>query len=157
MTDDPFRAPKARLSDADTGPDLAARPASVTLACRLLWATLIIGALSMIPGVRTGLWSGVGENAGAGAFALGFIVAMTVLEAWLIRLVSHGRGWARWLLLAYLLAGWLMTFSDFSESIGQGMAAVVIDLSTGIAEVVAICLLFLSNGRFWFGKPGASG
>ena len=152
MTDDPFRAPKARLSDADTGPDLAARPASVTLACRLLWATLIIGALSMIPGVRTGLWSGVGENAGAGAFALGFIVAMTVLEAWLIRLVSHGRGWARWLLLAYLLAGWLMTFSDFSATIDQGMVAVIVDLVSGVAEMIAIGLLFLGRGRAWYCK-----
>ena len=152
MTDDPFRAPKARLSDADTGPDLAARPASVTLACRLLWATLIIGVLSMIPGVRTGLWSGVGENAGAGAFALGFIVAMTVLEAWLIRLVSHGRGWARWLLLGYLLLGWLLTLSDFSASIEQGMVAVVVDLVSAIAEMIAVGLLFLSRGRAWFRK-----
>lgn len=158
MSSDPFKAPTANVADPDNVPrDREPRPPPVTLACRLLWATVVLDLLSLVPGVRAGLWSGYDETPGAVVVAMVFVLVMTGIEIWLIRLVAHRHGWARWALLIYLITGWLMTFSDFSESIGQGMAAVVIDLSTGIAEVVAICLLFLSNGRFWFGKPGASG
>jgi hypothetical protein len=150
MTTDPYKAPKAQVADVDVGPDLASRPASVTLACRLLWVTLALGVLSLVPEVRTGLWVGLEKTPGAVVFMVGFVAAMTLIEAWLIRLVARRHGWARWALLVYLIVGWLMTFSDFSVSIEQGMIAVVIDLVCGVAEMVAAGLLFLSAGRMWF-------
>jgi hypothetical protein len=152
MTDDPYKAPRAHVADIEPGPDLASRPPSVTLACRLLWATLALGLLSLIPGVRNDLWTEFDKVPGAIVFMIGFVAVMTLLEAWLIRLVSRRQGWARWALLGYLIAGWLMTFSDFSVSIDQGMAAVIIDLVAGFGELVAVGLLFLSGGRLWFAK-----
>jgi len=152
MTTDPYKAPKAPVADVDIGQDAVPRPASVTLACRLLWATLALGVLSLVPGVRTGLWVDLEKVPGAVALMLGFVAAMLLIEAWLIRLVARCHGWARWGLLVYLIVGWLMTFSDFSASIEQGMIAVVIDLVTGAAEMLAMGLLFLSAGRTWFGS-----
>jgi len=157
MTNDPFRAPEARVADADSRPDPASRPPSVTLACRLLWATLFVGVLSLIPGVRSGLWSGLDQSPGGVAFVVGFAAVTTVFEAWLILSVGRRRGWARWLLLAYLLMGWLTTFSDFSTSIDEGMAAVIVDLASGIAEMVAAGLLFLGSDRTWFEMEADSG
>jgi len=150
MTIDPYKAPKALVADVDVERDLASRPASVTLACRLLWATIVLGLLSLIPGIRNDLWSDYARTPDAVIFAMAFVVVVALLEAWLIRLVAQRHGWARWALLFYLIAGWLMTFSDFSSSIDQGMAAVIIDLASGITEVVAAWLLFLGRGRIWF-------
>jgi hypothetical protein len=150
MTIDPFKAPKAHVADVDIDRALASRPASVTLACRLLWATIALGLVSLVPGVRNGLWTAYAQTPAAIVVALGFTMLMIALEAWLIRLVSRRHGWARWALLGLLILGWVLTFSDFSVSIDQGMAAVVIDLVVGMAEMVAAGLLFLSGGRTWF-------
>lgn len=156
-TDDPFRAPTAQVADRDIARNQSPRPASITLACRLLWATIVVGLLSLIPGVRHGLWDDYVNSPVAVLLILGIIALMTGIEIWLIRLVARRHDWARWALLVYLFAGWLMTFSDFSGSIEQGMAAVLIDLGTGIAEVIAVGLLFLSRGRSWFARQGDTG
>lgn len=157
MNIDPFKAPTAKVADIDARRDHEPRPASITIACRLLWATVVLGLLSLIPGVRHGLWDDYGNAPMAVGLALGFVAVMAGVEIWLIRLVARRHGWARWALLAYLLVGWLMTFSDFSGSIDEGMAAVLVDLVTGIAEMAAVGLLFLSSGRFWFARPGDAG
>jgi hypothetical protein len=156
MNVDPFKAPTAQVADRDTEPERnqPPRPASITLACRLLWATIALGLLSLIPGVRHGLWDDYANSPVAVLLVLAVIAFMTGIEIWLIRLVARRHGWARWALLIYLLAGWLMTFSDFSGSIEQGMAAVLVDLLTGLAEMAAVGLLFLSSGRSWFGRRG---
>lgn len=154
MSSDPFKAPAAKVADPDLRGHREPRPPSVTLACRLLWATIALGLLSLLPGVRAGLWDGRDNSLIAVVLALAFVAVMTGVELWLIRLVGSRHGWARWALLIYLIAGWLMTFSDFSASIEQGMAAVLVDLVTGITEMVAVGLLFLGKGRFWFRPSG---
>lgn len=150
MSSNPFKAPAAKVADPKPKRDLEPRPASITLACRILWATVVLGLLSLVPGVRTGLWADYRQSPGAMVVAVVLVAIMTGVEIWLIRLVSRRHGWARWALLIYLIAGWLMTFSDFSASIEQGMTAVLVDLVTGVAEVFAIGILFLSAGRSWF-------
>jgi hypothetical protein len=159
MNVDPFKAPTAQVADRNIEPERnqSPRPASITLACRLLWATIVLGLLSLIPGVRHGLWDDYAGSSVAVLLVLAVIAFMTGIEIWLIGLVARCHGWARWALLAYLFAGWLMTFSDFSGSIDQGMAAVLVDLVTGAAEIFAVGLLFLSRGRSWFVRQGVAG
>jgi hypothetical protein len=154
--DDPFQPPKAAVADVAAEQLLAARPRSVTLACRLLWATIVVSLLSLIPGVREDMWTEVAAMPGAVAVMLGFVGLMLGLEGWLIHMVSRRHGWARWVLLVLLALGWIITFSDFSASIEQGMAAVIIDLGVGIAEMTAAALLFLSRGSRWFGAAAAA-
>jgi hypothetical protein len=157
MNRNPFKAPRAVVADTVIAPDPTPPPESITLACRLLWATVIVDLLSLIPGVRTGFWDDNGAAPAAVAVALVVVAVMTGIEIWLIRLVGRRHGWARWALLAYLIAGWVMTFSDFSASIAQGMAAVLVDLVTGLVEMFAIGVLFLSAGRRWFARNDNAG
>lgn len=145
----PFQTPNATVELAEFEPP---KPQAVVLAIRILWATMAIGLFSMLPGIRDGFWNEFsGDNM---EIMIGVVVVFTVLSIaiFVALMVYLGRraNWARWGMLAMMCFGWIVTVSQGSDLIDQGMLAVVIDLGVAIAEAYAMALLFFGTGAQWF-------
>lgn len=138
MSDNPYEPPQAPLSDP-VGP---ARPIAVTRASWLLYASLALGTITMLPGMR-----GEEFSLAANLVLLAIFGGLTV---WLVHQTGQRKGWARWCLLAYLVFGWVLTFGIDSTTAGSSPLAVLLDYVCGILEVAAAWWLFTGPGARWF-------
>ena len=161
MALDPYKPPGARVEDQGEEDDLAGRPPQVTLACRILWVTLVIGLLSMLPVIRGEWWGDIDDDDlqaaqvvlyGGVALVGVFAVAYGVL----IYLAGRRNDVARWLLLLLLALSWVVTVGEFAETLEQAPWAAAADGLVAMLELAACYLLFLSPGAAWFRRqPGA--
>lgn len=145
----PSKSPEAKARDERDARIHASRPGAVKFACQLLWITLGLAVLSLLPGVRAPLWA---PDLSAVDILINIVFAllMLLLEAWLIQLVYMRRNWARWLLLVLLALGWIQQLSSLSTSLEEGVAAFVLDTLSMLLEMAACYQLFISPGRRWF-------
>ena len=122
------------------------RPREITLATRLLWATLMLGALNSLLH-----WSHMREKASVG-FILTVQGATLVVMAWLVYQVGRGRNWARILLLLLFVAGIALEPRASLASLRVstiGGAIVIVQL---LMQLVSYYLLFVSPGRAWYAR-----
>jgi hypothetical protein len=131
------------------------RPAQVVLACRILWVTLALSAMTLHPTIRGEWWAeGVEGDPGLASAALigGLFLAVVFLALFGVLLYLTGRreNWARWTMLGLLAFGWLTGLYDLSRSFSETPAAAVTDMLIATAEFWASYLLFLSPGAAWF-------
>lgn len=145
----PFKAPESKAGDEQMRRIHASRPPAVKFACQLLWVSIGLAALSLIPGIRSDFWSEDKSLLDA-LMDLDLALLMMLLEAWLIQMVYMQRNWARWTLLAFLAMGWTMQLGSLSESLAAGTVAFIIDSLVMILELAACYQLFVSPGRLWF-------
>lgn len=128
-------------------------PRSITLACRLLWLALTVSLFSLLPAIR-GTWWVAPDSQVSETFALGFGLCYVGIQAAayaiLIVTISHGRNWARWVLFAWLLAGWYSTFANFQVVAAEAPLACLWDSLTMFLEASASFLLFFGPGTGWF-------
>jgi len=111
------------------------------------WLTWIIGLLSLLPGVRDGLWN---DDEVPLALSITLGVVFAVFSAWLILMTSRGRNWARWALVIYTAVSWLLLLSDPDALRAQGTLAVAIDAAMLFIELYASFLLLFGEGVQWF-------
>jgi hypothetical protein len=155
MAQDPYKAPAAPVGKREATEDAAPRPPQVTLACRILWVTLVLGAATMHPSVRGEWWAeGAEGDAGLADAALigGLFLAVVFLAIFAVLLFLTGRreNWARWTMLGLLAFGWLMGLYDLPRSFAATPGAALTDMLIAAAELWASYLLFLSPGAAWF-------
>ena len=156
MDHNPYKPPDAIVADRASRP----RPPQVTRACRILWAMLILGLVSLHPAIRGEWWTspeGVesGEAGGAPDVVLAIGVALgvllTVAFAGLLVLVGRRHNWARWTLLVYLVLGWVLLALDVPTAVNETPpVAIAIDLLSAAAEAWAGFLLFADPAAQWF-------
>ena len=150
MAQNPYEAPEAQL--ADPIPAEVPRPAEVARACRILWISLAVSVVTLLPSIRGQWWvPQSGEDVpGVAAVSIGFALVMFVLSAWLIAKTGRGLNWARWTLLVFFAFGWLFLLTDFPRSITETPLAALADTLICAAEAWACLLLFRNPGAAWF-------
>lgn len=117
------------------------------------WLGWILSLLSLLPGVREGMWNEA-EVPLAVSVTLGVVLAL--FSGWLIVMMSRGRNWARWTLVIYTAVSWLLLLADPDALQAQGPLAVTIDLATLVIEIYACLRVLFGEGVEWFRKalPG---
>lgn len=148
--DNPYRAPASKVETHSVD---APPPPSVTRAVWLLWASMIVGILSMVPGVRRGIWDEIDGAAMIAMVVIAFV--LYALLAALIALTHRRHNWARWVLLALLVLEWMLMLAEPESTLAQGPLAVAIDAVISAAELLACYLLFTGAAREWFARPPA--
>ena len=157
MERNPYKAPDVRVDDYSA--PKPPRPEQVTRACQIFWVVIVLSLLTLHPSIRGEWWSVPGAEAPEAAgfvgqimmfVAVGLLVVFTVLFAVLVWLVRRGRNWARWVLLAYLILGWVSLVFDFQRSMFETPVAAAGDVLVVLAEVWACYLLFSGSGAQWF-------
>ncbi len=142
---DPFRPPQAEVRDPEAGH--GPMPRAVQLACTLVLVSLVIGAVTLLPGIRP-------EDPAAEPVPLGFTLAMLLffggITVWLVRVVQRGRNWGRWALLAYLALGWWLGAGQITDDFNGSPLVGLIDIASIVMEMVAAVLLFLTASGRWF-------
>ena len=147
--ENPYRPPQSIVADAKEAPR-APRPPGITRAVIAFWISWGLGLLSLLPGVREGVWNEA-EVPLAISITLGVVLA--VFSGWLILMVSRGRNWARWTLVIYTAVSWLLLLADPDALQAQGALAVAIDGLTLVIEIYACLRLLFGEGAEWFRKP----
>ena len=157
MERSPYEPPSATLKDQ---PDIAPpKPAQITLAVRILWAGLFAGLVGLLPWFRGNWWlnsDGTTPAAAGLAVAIVLTVIFVVIFVALLLLIGRRHNWARWVLLAYVLLGWIVQAVDFPKTISETPLAAGIDFLIAISEFWACYLLFLSSGAKWFKRQYAA-
>jgi len=145
VTGNPFRPPEAEVADA--GPGLGPMPRGVRLACTLVLLSLVVGAVTLLPGVRP-------EPPGAEPvpflFTLAVLLVFGGLTVWLVKVVERGRNWGRWALLAYLALGWWLGIDQITEDFALSPLVGFVDMGCIVVEMVAAVLLFWGAAGRWF-------
>ena len=150
MSRNPFAPPGAEVADP-VSRQLPAPP-QVKLACQMIIATLVVGIITLFPGVR--------EPAAADAevpllFTLVLIVVFGGLTLLLASRILQGRNWARWAMLAYLGAGWALAGPNLADDFYLSPIAAIIDAISIPVEAVACWMLFTGAGGQWFAALAA--
>jgi hypothetical protein len=145
MTPDPFAPPTAPSDHADGS--WPPRPPAVNLACRLVIASLALGIVSLLPGVRP---PRPDDPVVPLAYTLGAVLVFGGLTIWLAIEVLRGKPWARWAMLAYLALGWWLGGGELDDDFMRSPVLGVIDVACIALEAVACGLLFSGAGARWF-------
>jgi hypothetical protein len=141
--DNPFKPPASNVERTQIK---APKPPSVVLAIRLLWASLVVGAISLLPGIRLSTWEG---DAFSIAVVVGSTVFFTMVYAALIVFIARRKNWARVLLIVMVMLGWIAMAAD-SSWLDEGPVAASLDAAMGLVEAYACYLLAFGAGRRWF-------
>jgi hypothetical protein len=155
VADERYKAPEAAVGGQEAAQDALPRPYQVTRALQLLWTVFAISLVTLHPAVRGDWWLGsegvepaledaalVGGLIIAGLFG-GFYMGLVVL-------IGRRHAWARWVMLGFLVLGWLIQGVDLPRSLSETPAAAVADLVMAAAEVWAIWLLYSPPASAWF-------
>ena len=76
------------------------------------------------------------------------------LTFWLIANIRRRRNWARWAVLVFLAAGWLLVMSDASVVWVRSPLVGIADVASIAMELVACAFLFSRGSRGWFVAAG---
>ena len=124
------------------------KPAAVSTAIKLLYTTLVIGAL------RSALeWSHLTRVASPG-FVLFVMLFTFALLVWLIYKVDRGHNWARITCLVFFILGVPMSILHLLQSLSHSPVSGVLGLLQVVLQAVALVMLFGRNTRPWF-RPAA--
>ena len=150
MTPNPYAPPGADVADVNTArPPM---PRAVRVACQLIMASLALGLVSMLPGIRP---PRPDDPAVPWAFTLGAIVVFGGLTIWLTLELLRGKLWARWGMLAYLVLGWWLGGGEISDDFLRSPVLGLIDAVCIVLEIAACWLLFFGDGARWFAALAA--
>jgi hypothetical protein len=152
----PYEPPKTTVEDRlDLIPP---QPPQIARALRLLWAVVIASGISLLPVIRGRWWIEPGQTLSA-AQSLAFAMVVATISFGImisfIVLVGRRKNWARWILLAFLMVGWITVAIDMAQTLSATPFAGAIDFLVTIAELWAAYLLFLSPGAQWFKRQTA--
>jgi hypothetical protein len=150
MTPNPYAPPGAEVADPVLPRSSA--PPSVRNACLLIFASLALGLLTLLPDVRL---PAPDEPAVPMAVIVGLVVVFGGLTVWFAILVLRGRNWARWAMLVYLMLGWLLVGAELDSEMARAPMAAIIDTFCMAIEMVACGLLFFGAGGRWFSGRAA--
>ena len=157
MEHSPYEPPKSAVEDRLKV--IPPRPTQISLAIRILWLGFIAGLLSLHPWLRGTWWVNPGETTSAAA-SLAVVIALTLVFSaffiWLLVRAGRRKNWARWVLLVYLVIGWISVAIDLPETLSATPFAGAIDFLVAMAELWASYLLFLSPGASWFKREQSS-
>ena len=152
MNHNPYAPPKAVVADPVIDPAPFSRPHEVTLAARLLWVALALGALNfMVDSVRA---------ASGGSLPLAAVVISLLtlgLLGWLTQKIAHGRNWARIVFLIMFVAGVPIFFSQLPAMLERSVFATAISsVAISVLQIVALYLVFIGVGARWFRRRRGS-
>lgn len=150
MTPNPFAPPTAEVADVNLS--RPQRPQAVNLACRLIMISLALGIVSLLPGIRP---PRPDDPLVPLSFTLGAVVVFGGLTIWFAIEVLRGKPWARWVMLAYLVLGWLLGAGEMSDDFLRSPVLGVIDAACIVLELLACRLLFFGAGAQWFAALSA--
>jgi hypothetical protein len=146
MSPNPFAPPRAEVADPPSGPQ---PPHAVQRACRLVIASLVLGWVTLVPGIAAPAPDDVQIPFLVTLAIVAFFGALTV---WLVVSVSRGASWARWALLAFLVLGWALTGLQFTDEFLRSPVSGMIEIVCTALEVAACWLLFIGSGAAWFSE-----
>jgi len=150
MTPDPFAPPTAEVAEVNTSrPPM---PRAVSLACRLIMASLALGIVSLLPGIRP---PRPDDPLVPLAYTIAAVVVFGGLTIWFAIEVLRGRPWARWVMLAYLVLGWWLGAGELNDDFLRSPVLGVLDVVCIVLEVAACGLLFSGAGARWFAALAA--
>lgn len=127
-------------------------PKAVSRACWLILAALLIGIVSLLPGIRPVRPDEAEVGLG---FTAGIVLVFGGITVWLAIEVWRGKPWARWAMLAYLALGWLLGGGALSEDFQRSPLAGSIEAACMAMELAACGLLFFGEGAKWFAAQAA--
>jgi hypothetical protein len=150
MARNPFAPPGAEV--ADPASRQLPAPVQVLRACQMIIATLVVGIITLFPGVRE---PATDDAQVPFLFTLVLIVVFGGLTLLLAARIMQGRNWARWAMLAYLAAGWALVGPELADDFYRSPIAAAIDAISIPVEAVACWLLFTGAGGQWFSALAA--
>lgn len=150
MTPDPYVPPESEV--ANSSPQWPKAPKTVSHACRLVLASLLLGLVTLLPGIRPPRPDDADVPL---AFTLGAVALFGGLTVWLVIEVWRGKLWARWGMLAYLGLGWLLGGGEVTDDFLRSPLLGTIDAVCIAMEGVACALLFFGAGAKWFATLAA--
>ena len=150
MARNPFAPPGAEV--ADPASQQPSPPAQVKRACQMVIATMVVGIITLFPGVRV---PAADDAPVPFLFTLVLIAVFAGLTLWLAAKIMQGRNWARWAMLLYLGAGWVLIGPELADDFYRSPIAAIIDAISIPVEAVACWLLFTGAGGQWFATLAA--
>jgi FtsH-binding integral membrane protein len=125
------------------------KPEAVSTAIKLLYATLVIGAL------RSALEWSHQTQAVSPDFVLFVMIFTFAFIVWLIYKMDRGRNWARITFLVFFILGVPMSVLPLLRSLSYSPVSGVLGLLQVVLQIVALCILFGRSARPWF-RPTAT-
>lgn len=122
-------------------------PDEIWRACLLIVASLLLGLVTMIPGIAP---ERPAEADMPALEVLGLLAVFGGLTLLLALKILQRRNWARWAMLAYLVLGWLLAAATMKEDFALSPLAGLINLVCMVLEWLAVWQLFFGNGPKWF-------
>ena len=150
MTPNPYAPPESDVADVKRSRPPV--PRAVGNACRLILASLVLGLISMLPGIRV---PRPDEADVPLAFTFGSIAVFGGLTLWLALEIWRGKHWARWAMLAYLVLGWWLGAGDMGDDFLRSPLLGALDAVCIVLEIIACLLLFFGEGGRWFAALAA--
>jgi hypothetical protein len=146
MTDNPYAAPKAPVSDINLDEAPLRRPAQVVWAIQLLVAGWAFGLIVGI--MNWGYYRALGS---IGSMTFGQLVG-AFIGGWIYYKIWQGRNWARIVYLVFILIGFVGLVVVRATGITASAPASIRagSLVGMILAAAVVWLLFFSPGRVWF-------
>lgn len=149
MNDNPYAPPKAVVADPVIDPAARNRPPEVTLAARLLWVALALGAFNaIVDSARLATAGSVSPYFVVGSVA-GSLLVLGLL-AWLTHRIAHGRNWARIVFLLMFVMGIPIFLLQLPAMFATSVFATAISAAISVLQMIALYLVFLGAGSHWF-------
>jgi hypothetical protein len=144
--ENPYKPPGSHVADAAElarGP----RPQPVRRAIIAFWISWTLGLLTLLPGVREGVWDNPELPAGV---TLVISIVLGAFSAWLIVMVGRGHNWARWTWVIFVALTYFLMAADPSGWERQGQLAFGVDVMTAVLELWGCYLILTGPGGAWF-------
>jgi hypothetical protein len=146
---DRFAPPGADVADIprrDGAPE-PERPRAIGAAMALLLASIVLGFISLLPGVNPPQPL---ESLVASVVVWIIVLGLTALQLWLMRCVWQRLNWARWVLVALILLGLALSLSFINEELTRAPLVAMLNLAGSALDIVAGALLLIGAGARWF-------
>ena len=150
MPPNPYAPPGADVADVDASRPPV--PRAVSLACRLIMVSLVLGIVGLLSGIRTPRPDDPDTPLAYTLVAIAFFGGLTV---WFALEVLRGKPWSRWVMLAYLALGWWLGASEMADDFLRSPLLGTIDAVSIGLEGMACWLLFFGDGARWFAALAA--
>ena len=146
--ENPYRPPQSDLNLAaqERGP----RPAQVTRAVWLLWASVALAIPHLVAQDAQGIGLGDGLGIGTLVFWLVFLLVFVGICAWLVHSISRGVNWARHAYCGLFVFSAFFVFSDVTEMMQRSVIEFVLNLLSIGLDGVAMFWLYTGAGPAWF-------
>jgi hypothetical protein len=155
QTPDPasrYAPPRADVADlAVPDPLLSARPRSVVWACVLMLVSMVVAFASLLPFIDPPM---PGEPAAMTAMVWGLTLVSLAVDLWLLRCVWQRRNWARWVIVAIVLASATQYMFLIADDWTRAPLVAWMGIASTTLGAVAAALLLTGASSRWF-KAGS--